>query len=106
MLEISVPLTYALSKDNGDRALSEFVCCALRKGAGHARDALAGDESPSRGDYEMKDPETRTVFAGVDGRPDAQLPNWYTEQRPVDEGIATRRFICVICIEITNDGLR
>jgi len=33
----------------------------------------------------MKDPETRTVFAGVDGRSDAQLPNWYAKQTPVDD---------------------
>ena len=36
----------------------------------------------------MKDPETRTVFAGVDGRSDAQLPNWYAEQKPVDEPVS------------------
>jgi len=36
----------------------------------------------------MKDPETRTVFAGLDGRSDAQLPNWYAEQKPVDEPVA------------------
>lgn len=52
-----------------------------------ARDELADDEHPSRGDYEMKDPETRTVFAGLDGRSDAQLPNWYAEQKPVDEPV-------------------
>jgi hypothetical protein len=87
-VEISFPLTYALSRDDGEVALSEFVCCALKKGAGHARVALADDENPSRGDYEMKDPETRTVFAGVDGRSDAQLPNWYAEQKPVDEPVS------------------
>ena len=52
-----------------------------------ARDGLADDESSSRGDYEMKDPETRTVFAGLDGRSDAQLPNWYAEQKPVDDPV-------------------
>ena len=36
----------------------------------------------------MKDPETRTVFAGVDGRSDAQLPNWYAEQKPFDEPVS------------------
>jgi len=36
----------------------------------------------------MKDPETRTVFAGVDGRSDAQLPNWYAEQKPVDDPVS------------------
>ena len=36
----------------------------------------------------MKDPETRTVFAGVDGRSDAQSPNWYAEQKPVDEPVS------------------
>ena len=33
----------------------------------------------------MKDPETRTVFAGVDGRAEAQLPDWYANKRDVDE---------------------
>ena len=56
--------------------------------AGHARDTLADDEIPSRDDYEMKDPETRTVFAGVDGRSGAQLPNWYAEQKPVDDPVS------------------
>ena len=36
----------------------------------------------------MQDPETRTVFAGVDGRSDAQLPNWYAEQKPVDDPVS------------------
>ncbi len=36
----------------------------------------------------MKDPETRTVFASVDGRSDAQLPNWYAEQKPVDDPVS------------------
>jgi len=25
----------------------------------------------------MKDPESRTIFAGVDGRTDTELPEWY-----------------------------
>jgi hypothetical protein len=49
---------------------------------------LVDDESPSGGDHEMKAPETRTVFAGVDGRSDAQLPNWYAEQKPVDDPVS------------------
>ncbi len=36
----------------------------------------------------MQDSETRTVFAGVDGRSDAQLPNWYAEQNPVDDPVS------------------
>ncbi|WP_136689133.1 hypothetical protein [Halorhabdus amylolytica] len=36
----------------------------------------------------MKDPETRTVFAGLDGRSDAQVPDWYAKQKPVDEPVA------------------
>ncbi len=28
----------------------------------------------------MKDPETATVFAGLDGRTDTELPEWYAEQ--------------------------
>jgi len=36
----------------------------------------------------MKDPETRTVFAGLDGRSDAQVPEWYAKQKPVDEPVA------------------
>lgn len=31
----------------------------------------------------MNDPESRTVFVGVDGRADAQLPDWYAERRDV-----------------------
>jgi hypothetical protein len=33
----------------------------------------------------MKDPESRTVFAGVDGRTDTELPDWYRRKKPVDE---------------------
>ena len=51
-----------------------------------ARDesAVAGDEF----DFEvtaMKDPESRTVFAGVDGRTDTELPDWYRRKKTVDE---------------------
>ena len=28
----------------------------------------------------MKDPESRTIFAGVDGRTDTELPEWYRER--------------------------
>jgi hypothetical protein len=28
----------------------------------------------------MKDPETATVFAGLDGRTDTELPEWYAER--------------------------
>ena len=33
----------------------------------------------------MKDPESRTVFAGVDGRTDIELPDWYRRKKTVDE---------------------
>ncbi|GGL72934.1 hypothetical protein [Halocalculus aciditolerans] len=33
----------------------------------------------------MKDPESRTVFAGVDGRTDTELPDWYRRKKMVDE---------------------
>jgi hypothetical protein len=33
----------------------------------------------------MKDPESRTVFAGVDGRTDTELPDWYRRKKTVDE---------------------
>jgi len=33
----------------------------------------------------MKEPAQRTVFAGLDGCTDAELPAWYAEQKPVDE---------------------
>ena len=33
----------------------------------------------------MKDPESRTVFAGVDGRTDTGLPDWYRQKKTVDE---------------------
>lgn len=36
----------------------------------------------------MQDPETRTVFAGVDGRSDAQVPNRYAEQKAVDDPVS------------------
>ena len=29
----------------------------------------------------MKDPESRTIFAGVDGRTDTELPEWYRQRR-------------------------
>jgi hypothetical protein len=32
----------------------------------------------------MKDPETSTVFAGIDGRTDADLPAWFAEKTQVD----------------------
>ena len=33
----------------------------------------------------MKDPESRTVFAGVDGRTGTELPDWYRRKKTVDE---------------------
>ena len=33
----------------------------------------------------MKDPESRTVLAGVDGRTDTELPDWYCRKKTVDE---------------------
>jgi hypothetical protein len=33
----------------------------------------------------MKDPESKTVFAGVDGRTDTELPDWYRRKKTVDE---------------------
>ena len=33
----------------------------------------------------MKDPESRTVFAGVDGRTDTELPDWYRRKKTIDE---------------------
>lgn len=38
------------------------------------------DEDSSSEVTEMKDPEARTIFAGVDGRTDTELPEWYREQ--------------------------
>ena len=32
----------------------------------------------------MKDPETSTIFAGIDGRTDATLPKWYAEKTQAD----------------------
>jgi len=29
----------------------------------------------------MRDPESRTIFAGVDGRTDTELPEWYRQRR-------------------------
>jgi hypothetical protein len=36
----------------------------------------------------MKDPESRTIFAGVDGRTDTELPEWY-RQRHGDEDLVS-----------------
>jgi len=36
----------------------------------------------------MKDPETATVFAGLDGRTDTELPEWYAEQHGGPEPIS------------------
>jgi hypothetical protein len=33
----------------------------------------------------MKDPESSTVFAGVDGRTDTELPDWYRQKKTVDD---------------------
>jgi len=33
----------------------------------------------------MKDPESRTVFAGVDGRTDTELPDWYRRKKTINE---------------------
>ncbi|WP_210425047.1 hypothetical protein [Halorussus halobius] len=38
------------------------------------------DEDSSSEVTEMKDPESRTIFAGVDGRTDTELPEWYRER--------------------------
>ena len=38
------------------------------------------DEESSSEVTEMKDPESRTIFAGVDGRTDTELPEWYRER--------------------------
>jgi hypothetical protein len=36
----------------------------------------------------MKDPETATVFAGLDGRTDTELPDWYADQHSGPEPIS------------------
>jgi len=36
----------------------------------------------------MKDPETTTVFAGLDGRTDTELPEWYAEQHVGPEPVS------------------
>ena len=36
----------------------------------------------------MKDPESRTIFAGIDGRTDTELPEWYAEQHGSPEPIS------------------
>ncbi|ERG97394.1 MAG: hypothetical protein J07HQW2_03880 [Haloquadratum walsbyi J07HQW2] len=36
----------------------------------------------------MKDPETATVFAGLDGRTETELPEWYAEQHGGPEPIS------------------
>jgi hypothetical protein len=46
--------------------------------------ALVDDRSCSEV-TEMKDPESRTIFAGVDGRTDTELPEWYRERHESDD---------------------
>ncbi|KOX95436.1 hypothetical protein [Halorubrum tropicale] len=36
----------------------------------------------------MKDPETTTVFAGLDGRTDTELPEWYAEQHATPDPVS------------------
>jgi hypothetical protein len=36
----------------------------------------------------MTNPETTTVFAGLDGRTSAQLPGWYARRRTIDEVVS------------------
>ena len=36
----------------------------------------------------MKEPDSSTVFAGLDGRTDAQLPEWYERNTDVDEPVS------------------
>ena len=36
----------------------------------------------------MKEPDSSTVFAGLDGRADAQLPEWYERSNDIDEPIS------------------
>jgi hypothetical protein len=35
------------------------------------------DEATQRGDHAMQAPDSRTIFAGLDGRTDIELPDWY-----------------------------
>jgi len=41
----------------------------------------------------MKDPETATVFAGLDGRTDTELPEWYAEQHATPDPVSFSRAI-------------
>lgn len=36
----------------------------------------------------MRDSESRTVFAGVDRRADAQVPDWYADKPCVDNSVS------------------
>lgn len=36
----------------------------------------------------MKEPASRTVFAGVDGHTDAQLPAWYRQKNGSDDPVS------------------
>ncbi|GAA0216664.1 hypothetical protein GCM10009000_034300 [Halobacterium noricense] len=47
------------------------------------------DEDSSSEVTEMKDPESRTIFAGVDGRTDTELPEWYRERHGSDNPSAS-----------------
>ena len=37
---------------------------------------------------EMKDPESRIIFAGVDGRTDTELPEWYRQRHGGDDSVS------------------
>jgi len=36
----------------------------------------------------MKDPESRTIFAGVDGRTDTELPEWYRQRHGGEDTVS------------------
>jgi len=59
--------------------------CARQKGAGRTKMQSLVAEYSRFEVTTMKDPESRTVFAGVDGRTDTELPEWYRQQRAVTE---------------------
>jgi hypothetical protein len=42
----------------------------------------------------MKEPETSTVFTGLDGRTDAELPRWYADQKTDTELVSFIEAIC------------
>nr|WP_232819728.1 hypothetical protein [Haloprofundus halophilus] len=54
-------------------------------------------------EIEMRTPETTTVFAGVDGRTDFELPAWYARETTIDNPVSFAEAIRNLPRAITSD---